>query len=84
MKKIILILITILVQACNNSDTVQVDIETFDSLYNLTKQPTVDLPEEYRTISRDINKPDTLLVYIHKDTIHLSFKNKLYYRVKTN
>lgn len=33
----------------------------------------INLPEEYKDISKNINKPDTLTAYYYKDTLYLNF-----------
>lgn len=38
------------------------------------REPKVDLPEEYKAISTDINNPDTFTVYQHNDIIYFQFK----------
>lgn len=42
---------------------------------NKDKPLTIDLPEEYKLISKDKNKPDTLLGVISNDTLHITFKH---------
>lgn len=36
-----------------------------------------DLPEEYKAISKDINKPDTLIGYYKNDVLVIEFINQL-------
>jgi hypothetical protein len=40
------------------------------------KQQSVDLPEEYKELSHNSSKPDTLLGYYDNDTVYIEFTGK--------
>lgn len=39
------------------------------------KLPKIDLPEEYKSISKDSSKPTTMIAYYKGNTIILGFKH---------
>lgn len=48
----------------------------YNSKIEQLKKPKIDLPEEYKAITNQIKKPDTLLAYWYDDTLRIEFKNK--------
>lgn len=48
---------------------------SFAAGYKYNKN-SIDVPEEYKEISKDKSKPDTLLGYYRNDTLVIEFKTK--------
>lgn len=69
--KVIVLLFVITIYGCGVRHYYQ------HHVLNLEKEVyyKIDLPEEYDLISKNINKPDTMLGFISNDTIYFRFKH---------